>query len=67
MGFPRRIEHFWKWRLRMSLREKVSLHKWQEYGRSPVSVSSQYATRHEEFSDNDSRLNKWRLRCLACK
>lgn len=27
VGFPRRTEHFWKWRLRMSLREKVSLHK----------------------------------------
>jgi len=37
VGLPRRTEHFWKWRLRMSLLEKVSLHKTHMYGRSPVS------------------------------
>ena len=40
VGFPRLIEHFWKCRLRMSLRENVSLHKIHEYGRSPVSMAS---------------------------
>jgi hypothetical protein len=27
VGLPRLTEHFWKWRLRMSLLEKVSLHR----------------------------------------
>ncbi len=44
VGFPRLIEHFWKWRLRMSLREKVSLHKRHWYGRSPVSAYQSAST-----------------------
>jgi hypothetical protein len=38
VGLPRRTEHFWKCLLRMSLLEKVSLHRTHMYGRSPVSV-----------------------------
>lgn len=38
VGLPRLMEHFWKCLFRMSLREKVSLHRWHMYGRSPVSV-----------------------------
>lgn len=39
VGLPRLTEHFWKWRLRMSLLEKVSLHRTHMYGRSPVCLS----------------------------
>ena len=28
VGLPRLIEHFWKWRFRMSLLLNVSLHRW---------------------------------------
>lgn len=38
VGLPRRTEHFWKWRFKMSLRENVSLHRTHMYGRSPVSI-----------------------------
>ena len=36
-GIARRIEHFWKWRLRISLLENVSRQRMHKYGRSPVS------------------------------
>ena len=38
VGLPRRTEHFWKCRFRMSLLENVSLHRTHMYGRSPVSM-----------------------------
>ena len=41
VGFPLRMEHFWKCRFKMSLLENVSLHKTHMYGLSPVSMNSQ--------------------------
>lgn len=65
VGLPRLTEHFWKWRLRISLLENVSLQRTHMYGRSPVSahVSKQTPQSIREHS----RLSIWRFRCLACK
>ena len=65
VGFPRRTEHFWKCRLRISLLEKVSLHKTHMYGRSPVSIKSQQVV-HVEPREH-LRLSMWRFKCLACR
>lgn len=50
MRIPRRMEHFWKWRFKMSERLNVSRQRTHMYGRSPVSAIMNLCQRSVQIS-----------------
>lgn len=69
VGLPRRTEHFWKCLLRISLLEKVSLHKTHMYGRSPVSIRVSEPYKLDDWDTHVSACgasNAWRAGRSCC-